>query len=65
MVKKNENISDNFEMCVFCINTHTHTIIHYCIILFAGILSGVRYDIRGGNFFFKGVFRLFLYPHFA
>ena len=67
MVKKNENISANLEVCDFCINTHTHThtITHYHIILFASTASGARHDIRGGNFFFRGVFRPFLYQYFV
>ena len=68
MVKKNENISAGLEMCDFCINTHTHTHTHnshYYIILFAATASGARYDIRGGNSFFRRVFCPFLYPYFA
>ena len=53
MVKKNENISANLEVCDFCIHTHTHTITHYHIILFAATASGARHDIRGGNFFLR------------
>lgn len=62
MVKKNENISAGLEMCDFCINTHNS---HYYIILFAATASGARYDIRGGNSFFRRVFCPFLYPYFA
>ena len=31
MVKKNENISANLEVCDFCIKKHTHTQLHIII----------------------------------
>ena len=57
MVKKNENISANLEVCDFCINTHTHThnyTLSYNIIRFHSEWRASRYS--GRKLLFQGSF---------